>query len=151
MRRALVGVVLAAVSCARTTAQLPGIKTQRASVWLPFQHLGRGDYPRTVLDAPVLAVVAARALAAEGLPLGRSAARAGAYRPGRGRPLPQPVVNFNTLHDSVGDAPKERGLVACIRYVEVQNRARLVCADVETAWVFLIMSNCHWPAKPLVR
>ena len=36
MRRALVGVVLAAVSCARTTAQLPGIKTQRASVWLPF-------------------------------------------------------------------------------------------------------------------
>ena len=58
------------------------------------QHLGRSDYTRTVPDAPVLAVVAARALAAEGLPLGRSAARAGAYRPGRGRPLPQPVVTF---------------------------------------------------------
>ena len=40
MRRALVGVVLAAVSCARTTAQLPGIKTQRASVWLPFTEDG---------------------------------------------------------------------------------------------------------------
>ena len=38
----------------------------------PFlQHLGRGDYPRTVPDTPVLAVVAARALAAEGLPYGR--------------------------------------------------------------------------------
>ena len=53
-----------------------------------LQHLGRSDYTRTVPDAPVLAVVAARALAAEGLPLGRSAARTGAGRPGRDRPLP---------------------------------------------------------------
>ena len=61
----------------------------------PFlQHLGRGDYPRTVPDAPVLAVVAARALAAEGLPLGRSAARGAGAGPGRDRPLPQPVVNL---------------------------------------------------------
>ena len=40
MRRGLVSVVVAAVFCARTTAQLPGIKTQRASVWLPFTEDG---------------------------------------------------------------------------------------------------------------
>ena len=143
MRRGLVSVVVAAVFCARTTAQLPGIKTQRASVWLPFTEDGfplpnlnrqskqqaiaaaiavdqfnarNGSivkefselpkecdafpafhHTRTVLDAPVLAVVAARALAAEGLPLGRSAARAGAGRPGRGRPLPQPVVTLTHI------------------------------------------------------
>ena len=62
----------------------------------PLHHdVGRGHHPRTVPDTPVLAVVAARALAAEGLPLGRSAARAGTYRPGRGRPLPQPVIKIN--------------------------------------------------------
>ena len=58
-----------------------------------LQHLGSSDYTRTVPDAPVLAVVAARALAAEGF-LGRSAARTGARCPGRDRPLPQPVVNL---------------------------------------------------------
>ena len=59
----------------------------------PFlQHLGRSDYTRTVPDTPVLAMVAARARAAEGF-LGRSAARAGTGR-GRDRPLPQPVVNL---------------------------------------------------------
>ena len=74
----------------------------------PFlQHLGRGDYPRTVLDAPVLAVVAARALAAEGF-LGRSAARgAGADRPGRDRPLPQPVV-VNLTHYMTRSATRRR-------------------------------------------
>ena len=56
-----------------------------------LQHLGRSDYTRTVPDAPVLAVVAAGALAAEGF-LGRSGTGAG--RPGRDRPLPQPVVTF---------------------------------------------------------
>ena len=67
---------------------------RRGRYQAPLHHdVGRGHHPRAVPDAPVLAVVAARALATEGF-LGRSAARAGAYRPGRGRPLPQPVVNL---------------------------------------------------------
>ena len=59
-------------------------------------------------------------------------------------------AKLNKLHDSIGDAPKERGIVACSRYVEIQNRARLVCADIETSWVFFIMSNGHWSSKPAI-